>query len=489
MKKSITQFFEVGIKKIEKSEDKFIKNPSDIASFALSVKNEILELGLSIIAEMLEEIDLAIKDNLVRKKYWDVVKTDNKTLVTCIGAVKFNKTLYKNKRTGERKYLLDKVLELRPHQRITEDAIAQLLEETVQTSYRKGGESVSLLDNVSKQAVKSLLHNLNFPREETPAEKRQVKYLYIDADEDHVALQYLVKKGDTKTLARKSNGTIAKLVYIYEGVEPVAPQSKRHRLINPHYFSGCYEGKSNGQLWDEVYEYIDNNYDIDSIERIFLNGDGGGWIKAGKSRIKGITYVLDEFHMSKYLTKMTGHLYDSADDAKTEIYDIIKNGSKQDFIKEIEKLCSYARDDSEAAKISEAGNYFLNNWSAARVRITQRNKIFGCSAEGHVSHVLSFRMSSRPMGWSKRGCDQMAKLRAYYWNKRGMLELARYQKEALPKAAGAEEKEFSVGDVMANVKRDYTREGAYYDSLQVHLSTQMDKHVKYGIYDYIYRLK
>lgn len=83
----------------------------------------------------------------------------------------------------------------------------------------------------------------------------------------------------------------------------------------------------------------------------------------------------------------------------------------------------------------------------------------------------------------------MAKLRAYYWNKRGMLELARYQKEALPKAAGAEEKNFSVSDVMLNVKRDHTREGAYYDRLQVHLSTQMDKHVKYGIYDYIYRLK
>ena len=33
----------------------------------------------------------------------------------------------------------------------------------------------------------------------------------------------------------------------------------------------------------------------------------------------------------------------------------------------------------------------------------------------------------------------MAKLRAYYWNNGDMLELARYQKEALPKAAGAEE--------------------------------------------------
>lgn len=30
------------------------------------------------------------------------------------------------------------------------------------------------------------------------SEKRKVKYLYVEADEDHIALQYKEKKGDTK---------------------------------------------------------------------------------------------------------------------------------------------------------------------------------------------------------------------------------------------------------------------------------------------------
>ncbi|MBE3581738.1 MAG: UPF0236 family protein [Thermoanaerobacteraceae bacterium] len=34
------------------------------------------------------------------------------------------------------------------------------------------------------------------------------------------------------------------------------------------------------------------------------------------------------------------------------------------------------------------------------------------SAEGHVSHVLSARLSSRPMAWSAKGVDHMARLRA-----------------------------------------------------------------------------
>ena len=36
----------------------------------------------------------------------------------------------------------------------------------------------------------------------------------------------------------------------------------------------------------------------------------------------------------------------------------------------------------------------------------------GCSAEAHVSHVISARMSSRPMAWSLKGAEQMASMRA-----------------------------------------------------------------------------
>ncbi len=47
-------------------------------------------------------------------------------------------------------------------------------------------------------------------------------------------------------------------------------------------------------------------------------------------------------------------------------------------------------------------------------------------------------MSSRPMGWSRKGAGKMAQLRAYYLNGGDMLELVRYQKKELSKAVGAE---------------------------------------------------
>ena len=59
----------------------------------------------------------------------------------------------------------------------------------------------------------------------------------------------------------------------------------------------------------------------------------------------------------------------------------------------------------------------------------RKNGVKGSSTESHVSHILSERMSSRPMGWSKEGMAKMAQLRAYYYNDGDMLELVRYQKK------------------------------------------------------------
>lgn len=60
----------------------------------------------------------------------------------------------------------------------------------------------------------------------------------------------------------------------------------------------------------------------------------------------------------------------------------------------------------------------------------QHDKVVqGCSAEGHVSHILSDRLSSRPKGWSKTGADRMSKLRCYEKNYGGekIIELVKIQ--------------------------------------------------------------
>ena len=333
------------------------------------------------------------------------------------------------------------MLGLEANQRITDDAQALMLQEAVQTSYERGGEMTSMLSEVSKQTVKNKIHNLNIPEVEKKVDhKKEVEYLYIDADEDHVSLQFRETKGDLLTGENnvKNNCLITKLAYVYEGIESESPKSKRNKLINPYFFSSVSAVETNKGFWERIYKYIENNYDVDKIKKIYVNSDGGLWIKEGIRHIHKFTHVLDEFHLEKYLTKMTSHMKDSVYDAKKELREAIRSHTKADFEAVVERLRGCLENETGNDRIDKASSYILSNWNAAKLRLKHKNGVIGSSTEGHVSHILSARMSSRPMGWTVAGVDKMSNLRVYTENGGDMLELVKYQKEDLPKAVGAE---------------------------------------------------
>lgn len=483
MKNSIQHFEEVGISKLEKVIENFLKAPKDVAGFVHGIQKGVVELGLDIIKETIEDCDQMIRESEKRKSDWVIVRRDKKQLITSLGEVCFYKTLFKSKKDGHNAYLLDTVLGMDSHERMTEDAEAELLKEVADASYRKAGIECSIQSSVSKQTVKNKIHALDFDKAPKPCirKKRQVKYLYIDADEDHVALQFQNTKGDLEIneYGKKSNCAIAKLVYVYEGVEKEHPKSKRHRLVNTYYFSGIYAGeKGNAALWDEVYHYLEETYDLDYVEKIFLNGDGGQWIKAGKKRISGITYVLDGFHLQQYLIRATSHLLDSAEDTREELTETMKAGTKKDLKAIFARIYNMTETETGMERVQKSEKYFLENWMAIKIRLNWRKMVKGCSAEGHVSHVLSDRMSSRPMGWSVTGADKMSHLRAYQWNGGDMLELVRTQRKAgLPKAAGAENEVISASEMLRYERKSYSELGKYMDSISHSLSLDSKKKV------------
>ena len=304
MVKSIQHFNEKSVPVFEKLEDEFLRNPSDIASYVTKLTEELHKTGIRMIEETLGYLDQMINESEARKLSWVVDRHEAKQLITSLGSVNYSKTMFKDKEEGKRSYILDLIMGMDPHERMTEDAEARLLEETVQTSYRRGGEEASILDKVSKQTVMKKIHALKFPSEdEALEEKKVVKVLFIDADEAHISLQYRNKKGDLvrNERGRKNNNVIEKLVYCYEGIEEEAPGSKRHKLINPHYFCSDSASEDNKDFWDRIYAYIDSHYDVGQIERIYVNGDGGSWMEEGKNGISGVVVTMDEFHLQKYL--------------------------------------------------------------------------------------------------------------------------------------------------------------------------------------------
>lgn len=430
MMKNVTHLIDFDWENLEKIKNSFIDNPKDFNNFE-SQTNECFEkVKQNFMANVLNAINQNICESPERKKEWYINTHDTKDYLSTAGKISFTKTLFTHKETRESRYLIDDVLGIDSYERISDNAKVKILKEAEQTSYKKAGEEVSITDSVSKEAVKDLIHSLEFPDKtyEDINRKRKVPVLYIEADEDHEKLQFRNKRGDLQTgkHGRKENGIISKLVYVHEGIKPESDNNKRNQLINPHYFASTCRDIDNEDFWNDVDNYIQATYDTQNIPYIFLMADGGRWIKTALKCIPRLIYVLDEFHLNKYINRISRKFWDTADDVRKTLRELIEDNNYVGFDENIQKLCM-SLNDNDKEKVMEDAKYIASNWGACYLRLNLKDGICGCSAEAHISHVLARRMSSRPLAWSKLGSNKMVQLIAYIKNHENLHELIAYQ--------------------------------------------------------------
>ena len=147
--------------------------------------------------------------------------------------------------------------------------------------------------------------------------------------------------------------------------------------------------------------------------------------------------------MHKYIIKATGHLKDDVQKARSDLYHAIAKKDRNLVIAVFDAISNASPEDKQDT-INNSRGYILGNWAGIKRQVRSKDTQLKCSAEGYVSHVYSDRMSSRPLGWCRTGVDKMARLRIYRANHGNMLELVRYQKQELKKAAGAEYDEIGL---------------------------------------------
>ena len=196
---SIHHFAKEGVKYLAKVFENYTDDLTKIAEMVKGVTDEVVGRGIAMIAEEWEAYDDLLRKRRDLRPGWYIVKRDAVTRTTSLGDVTYKRTLFKYTGSGVSCYLLDQSMQMDGHARITEDAVARMLEEASGSCYRKGGMNASITrSEITKTTVMNKLHALTFPALPDPEEKKRVRTLYIDADEDHVSLQYLETKGDIK---------------------------------------------------------------------------------------------------------------------------------------------------------------------------------------------------------------------------------------------------------------------------------------------------
>ena len=441
-----------------------MKNPLNWTDQILGIQQILRKFGAAVISELLEECNTILENSIKRRAFWRIKDRTKKHLLTSVGMIGFTHTRFEHKKTGKTAYLLDQILGIQPHARISRDLECRLLEEAAQSSYRKAGYTASEQDPVSGQTVMRHVHRLKCIRQENgqDQEKRRVKQLYVEADEDHIALQFHEKKGDIKRFkGHGDNGRIIKLVYVHEGIET---EGKRRSLKHRKYFGGYYTGEENKRLWEEVKEYIEETYDTDSLETIYFQSDGGGWMKKGMELL-GADFVLDEFHLKKYVKRMVRSTGEPEREA--EVNEWIKEGKKKE-LEEWVKEKAAVLEEKEGKKLENSYGYIKRNWKGVRNRVGKKAGVLGSSTESHVSHVISARMSSRPMGWSKEGAKKLSFLRIY-WKNGGKMEQLLSEERRCEEKRG-EEKILSAAELIHWEKQTKKHNGKYVDAVQARLN-------------------
>ena len=114
------------------------------------LEKDAAELGKAVIAEFLA-LTLSETDELIRnsgKRYGDytIVRQAGRTLVTTVGDVTFRHTQFRSRKDGSYHFLLDEMMKLPVHERLSEQAEAKILREAAKGSYQRAADQLRVRD-------------------------------------------------------------------------------------------------------------------------------------------------------------------------------------------------------------------------------------------------------------------------------------------------------------------------------------------------------
>lgn len=205
----IISLLELLVNGLIEAEEKFLDNPQDFYSLEKAVKSTTESFSASFLGAVLSSVNQQIYDCSWRQGKYKVQRNEMRTIVTSVGDVTFNNTYYKRmKDEGGYVSLLEDMIGLDKHERFSEEAEVLLLTEALKTSYQEATRVLPSKQQITKTTVMNKVHQLAEEVVfEAPEEKKQMKYLFIEADEDHVAEQHGVSSEENKNF-------ISKLVYV-----------------------------------------------------------------------------------------------------------------------------------------------------------------------------------------------------------------------------------------------------------------------------------
>ena len=400
----------------------FLKNSiieGGLSNFTDDLNDKLMKLGYDLTKFALEYAEEIIFNLKERKKEFESLEKDDRKIITIFGEIDFKRRYYLDKETSTRVYLLDEYFKIAPKERLLENVETRLIEEAIETNYEKAGKVAAYKTEISKQTIMNKISDLNINEEKNkPNKKKIVDNIYCIADEDHVHLQ----KGGIEE---------PRLIVVYDSI---IKNGKRTKLCNKQHFGGVYKSRID-DLWKEVLTYINNTYDLEKVKNIFILGDGANWIKTGLEWLPKSINVLDKFHLMKAVNGIVGK--ENKENAlekaeyKKRIYTSFYELNFKETKEIVYEILAEEMEESVRKRKEKLLKYILNNEQGITNLYSYQKELHGCSAEGHISHLYSARLSSRPLGWKTININNVSKLRLVKANNGEIQEIVHNKRKVI----------------------------------------------------------
>lgn len=381
------------IEKLKNKLEKFFENEIvNIDHAEEHLGQEISAAVLELLSGYYEQVDRELLEDKAGRRVAGLCverRNEKRRVLTQLGQLEYQRTYYRMK-DGTYCHPVDELAGVVPNQKVSGGISLALVEASRTMSYAKSSKFVTG-GQVSRQTV---LHKIrkSVPKHDVIESKRMVPVLHIDADEDHVNLQ------------NGKNG-IVPLVSVYEGIERYG---KRGMCKNIFHYSAF--GQSTEEFWEHVLNQIEERYDLEHT-KIYLHGDGAAWIKQGLEWLPNSTFVLDRYHKNKALKQLVSGI-DRTSGSQYEYLarQALSTGNREQLHMVHNRLLE--RWPHREKSIEEAFGYLDSNFDAIAIFHSDPEAANGGATEPHVSHILSARLSSRPMGWSKKTLERFVPILA-----------------------------------------------------------------------------
>lgn len=379
-----------------------------------SIQSNTYNMIKEIIITTFTEADNQYKSSNLRKKYYNINKSDvPRTLITLFGDITYKRTYYKSKLDGSYHFIIDELFELPSYDHYDPIIKGIAIDKSFTTNQQQAGKdtgelftNISILSSnnryinqIPRQSINNWIKKWNNPQY-IYKETKTPETLYIMADEKYIGCQDLDKD------------IMSKCFVTFEGIERVS--KNRNKLINRTVLSTYSETP-----WTEYLDTITQKYDFTKVKYIYIMGDGGIWIRKGLEHMKIepqniIKYLLCTFHFKQAINRMT-----TDKDERKEIIDSFNNKKKKEFTKVINESLINKYPDREKS-ISKNLNYIISHYTEIKNMLKHD---IGSSMESHISHCIANLFASRPKGYSSKNIKKYLTINDYKNNNLNIINI------------------------------------------------------------------